>query len=160
MELALPWPSKVLSPNARVHWRKASATDSGAAVASARGATDDLNPADIPPLSLDIEDLRFGDARLGAAKLRTRQQADGMHVDQLQLRSPGQHIDVSGQWTGMGPAARTRFAAEVKSENFGALMDDLGVGDRVGGGHGQITAPAAWPGSRTSITPRPTPGMG
>ena len=132
---------------ARVHWRKASATDSGAAVASARGATDDLNPADIPPLSLDIEDLRFGDARLGAAKLRTRQQADGMHVDQLQLRSPGQHIDVSGQWTGMGPAARTRFAAEVKSENFGALMDDLGVGDRVGGGHGQITAQAAWPGS-------------
>ena len=47
----------------------------------------------------------------------------------------------------MGPAARTRFAAEVKSENFGALMDDLGVGDRVGGGHGQITAQAAWPGS-------------
>ncbi len=35
----------------------------------------------------------------------------------------------------------------MKSENFGALMDDLGVGDRVGGGHGQITAQAAWPGS-------------
>jgi len=47
----------------------------------------------------------------------------------------------------MGAAARTRFAAEVKSENFGVLMDDLGLGDRVGGGHGQITAEAGWPGS-------------
>ncbi len=131
---------------ARVHWRKAPAADTGA-TATARGVTDDIDPAGIPPLSLDIEDLRFGDASLGAAKLRTRQQADGMHIDQLQLRSPGQHIDVSGQWTGMGEAARTRFTAEVKSENFGVLLDDLGLGDRVGGGHGQITAQAGWPGS-------------
>ena len=132
---------------ARVHWRKAPAVDTGAAASATRGVTDDINPAEIPPLSLDIEDLRFGDARLGAAKLRTRQQADGMHIDQVQLRSPGQHIDVSGQWTGMGEAARTRFTAEVKSENFGVLLDDLGLGDRVGGGHGQITAQAGWPGS-------------
>ncbi|WP_447940217.1 YhdP family protein [Pseudoxanthomonas mexicana] len=131
---------------ARMHWRKAPAADTGA-TATARGVTDDIDPAGIPPLSLDIEDLRFGDASLGAAKLRTRQQADGMHIDQLQLRSPGQHIDVSGQWTGMGEAARTRFTAEVKSENFGVLLDDLGLGDRVGGGHGQITAQAGWPGS-------------
>lgn len=132
---------------ARVHWRKAEAGVAARADAPARGATDDIDPAEVPPLSLDIEDLRFGDARLGTAKLRTRQQADGMHIDQLQLRSPGQQIDVRGQWTGTGDAARTQFAADVKSENFGVLLDDLGLGDRVGGGHGQISAEAGWPGS-------------
>lgn len=132
---------------ARVHWRKASATDMAANPAAVRGTTDDIDPAAVPPLSLDVEDLRFGDARLGAAKLRTRPQPDGLHVDQLQLRSPGQQIDVRGQWTGTGDAARTRFAAEVKSENFGVLFDDLGLGDRVGGGHGQVIAEAGWPGS-------------
>ncbi|WP_394696677.1 YhdP family protein [Pseudoxanthomonas japonensis] len=132
---------------ARVHWRKAPVQGAPTAGPGARSATDDIDPAAVPPLSLDVEDLRFGDARLGTAKLRTRQQADGLHVDQLQLRSPGQQIDVHGQWTGTGTAARTRFAAEVKSENFGVLFDDLGLGDRVGGGHGQITADAGWPGS-------------
>lgn len=132
---------------ARVHWRKAPSGGAAAGSPGARGGTDDIDPAAVPPLSLDVEDLRFGDARLGTAKLRTRQQADGLYVDQLQLRSPGQQIDVRGQWTGTGAAARTRFAAEVKSENFGALFDDLGLGDRVGGGHGQVTAEAGWPGS-------------
>lgn len=132
---------------ARVHWRKAPTEGAATAGSGARSATDDIDPAAVPPLSLDVEDLRFGDARLGTAKLRTRQQADGLYVDQLQLRSPGQQIDVRGQWTGTGNTARTRFAADVKSENFGVLFDDLGVGDRVGGGHGQITADAGWPGS-------------
>ncbi|MBD9479757.1 YhdP family protein [Pseudoxanthomonas sp. PXM02] len=132
---------------ARLHWRKATPSGATATDNAARSATDDIDPAAVPPLSLEVEDLRFGDARLGTAKLRTRQQADGMYVDQLQLRSPGQQIDVHGQWTGTGDAARTRFAAEVKSENFGVLFDDLGLGDRVGGGHGQITAEAGWPGS-------------
>ena len=132
---------------ARVHWRKAPVEGAQTAGSGARGVTDDIDPAAVPPLSLDVEDLRFGDARLGTAKLRTRQQADGMYVDQLQLRSPGQQIDVRGQWTGTKSGARTRFAADVKSENFGGLFDDLGVGDRVSGGHGQITADAGWPGS-------------
>lgn len=132
---------------ARVHWRKAAPTGVAGTEGPVRNATDDINPADVPPLSLDVEDLRFGNARLGTAKLRTRQQTDGLYVDQLQLRSPGQQIDVTGQWTGTASAARTRFAAEVKSENFGVLFDDLGLGDRVGGGHGQITAEAGWPGS-------------
>jgi len=132
---------------ARVHWRKAPVEGASMTGSAAGSATDDIDPAAVPPLSLDVEDLRFGDARLGTAKLRTRQQADGLYVDQLQLRSPGQQIDVRGQWTGTGPAARTRFSAEVKSENFGGLFDDLGLGDRVGGGHGQVTADAGWPGS-------------
>lgn len=137
----------VVGKLARVHWRKAPAGIAATVDAGARSTTDDIDPAAVPPLSLDIDDLRFGDARLGTAKLRTRQQGDGLHVEQLQLRSPSQQIDVRGQWTGTGNAARTQFAAEVKSENFGVLLDDLGLGDRVGGGHGQITADVAWPGS-------------
>jgi uncharacterized protein (TIGR02099 family) len=133
----------------RVHWRNAGAVDGPPSSPAGTPATvaNEFNPAEIPPLSLDIDDLRFGDAKLGAAKLRTRQQADGMQVEQLQLRSPGQQIDVSGQWTGMAATARTRLAVNVKSQDFGTLLEDLGLGDRVGGGHGDIALDATWPGS-------------
>ena len=127
---------------ARLHWR---AADAGTpASASARAATED--PADIPPLSLDVDDLRFGNARLGSARLRTRQQADGLAVETLQLRAPGQRIDVRGQWTGTGAAARTRMDVDVQSEDFGRMFADLGFAGRIGGGHGEAQVQAAWPG--------------
>ena len=132
----------------RLHWRsaKAGATPSSQTAAAVEPA-DDLDPASVPALSLEVEDLRVGDARLGNARLRTHSLPNGMQVEQLQLRSPKQQIDVAGTWTGRGAAARTQLAATVTSEDFGALMDDLGYRNRVGGGHGQATFELGWTGA-------------
>lgn len=136
----------------RLHWRNAS---NGAATAepeaSASAPVDELDPASIPALSLEVEDLRVGDARLGNARLRTRALATGMQIEQLQLRSPKQRIDVSGSWTGRGAVARTQLAATIDSQDFGALMNDLGYRDRVGGGHGQATFELAWAGGPAAL---------
>ena len=112
-----------------------------------RAAANDFDPSSVPPLSLDIEDMRFGDASFGNAKLRTQQLAGGMQVDQLQLRSPKQAIDINGQWTGRGTSARTRLNVSIDSQDVGAMMDGLGYKRRVGGGHGQIKIDAGWAGS-------------
>ena len=135
---------------ARVHWRAAkpapaAATRPGAATNAA--ATDPFDPADIPPLSLDVGDLRFGDAVLGNAVLRTTQLPAGMRVQQLALRSPGQQIDVQGDWTGRGANARTHLVADIDSQDFGVLLDGMGVKGRVGGGTGKVKFDAAWKGS-------------
>lgn len=131
----------------RVYWRSAAVPAGTAATPAQRAAADDFDPAGVPPLALDIDDLRFGDASFGNAKMRTRQVSAGMQVDQLQLRSPKQAIDVSGQWTGRGVNARTRLAVAVDSQDLGALLDDLGYKRRVGGGYGQIKVDAGWAGS-------------
>ena len=145
----------------RLHWRLASA---GAAPAQARalaspsappvappGSTQSadasFSPAAVPPLAFDIDDLRVGDARLGSARLRTRQTATGMRIEQLQARSRQQQLEMTGDWSGQGATARTRFDATLESGDFGALMAALGYGGRLGGGKGSVQLKAGWPGS-------------
>lgn len=126
----------------RLHWRAApKASDANAAPA------DEVDPASVPPLALDVDDLRFADAQLGEAKLRTQPVAGGLRIEQLQLRAPKQKIDITGDWLGRGAAARTRLNAGVDSGDFGGLLDDLGMKGRMRGGEGQVTVDAAWPGS-------------
>lgn len=143
----------------RVHWRSAVADDTKASVAtnspgpasavnaSAAPSTDGFDPARIPPLTLDIDDLRITDARLGGAKLRTRPTAAGMRIEQFQARADKQRIDLSGDWTGRGVSARTRIDVNVGSDDFGALLAGFGFGGRVGGGKGTARFDAGWPGS-------------
>lgn len=131
----------------RFHWRAIAKPNGTAAAAPAAAPTDDFNPASIPPLTLDVDDLRFADAKLGTAKLRTQPVAGGLRIEQLQLRAPKQKIDISGDWLGRGAAARTRLNAGVDSQDFGGLLDDLGMKGRMRGGDGQVRLDAAWSGS-------------
>ncbi len=136
---------------ARVHWRSAASgpatAKSAAAAGSATAATDQFDPAAIPPLSLDIGDLRFGEASLGSAQLLTLQVPAGLRVQQLALRSPGQKIDVQGDWIGRGASGRTHLVADIDSQDLGGLLDGLGFKGRVGGGKGKVKFDAGWRGS-------------
>lgn len=144
---------------ARLHWRSATpASPSARANAAARASAappaspatrtaDNINPADVPPLSLDVDDLRFGDAVLGSARLRTRALPAGMQIEQLQLRAPQQSIDVAGTWLGLGGRARTQLDVQVDSQDLGKLMDSVGYAGRMRGGHGTVRIAAGWQGS-------------
>lgn len=131
---------------ARFHWRDATPGPATAATGN-EALADTFNPAAIPPLKLDIDDLRFGDASLGSAQLRTQRVAAGMRVQQLALRSPGQKIDMQGDWLGRGGAARTQLSAAIDSQDLGGLLDALGVKGRMDGGKGEVKFDARWPGN-------------
>ncbi|MCA1713684.1 MAG: hypothetical protein LC715_00630, partial [Gammaproteobacteria bacterium] len=135
----------------RLHWRaaKPAATSSPreAQVAATATSGDAFDPAAIPPLNLAVDDLRFGDARLGTATLRTQPVAGGIRIEQLHTRASQQRIDVSGDWLGRGAAARTRLQVDLDSDDFGALLAGFGFGGRISGGNGKARFNAAWPGS-------------
>lgn len=107
----------------------------------------DIDPARIPPLTLDFADLRIAGAALGAVQLRTRATPAGMRIDQLQARTGKQRIDLSGDWTGRGAAARTRLRVDVASDDFGTLLSGFDMGGRLDGGKGTVRFDAGWPGS-------------
>lgn len=134
----------------RMYWRAAMP----AVTASRPSASpdNDLDPARVPPLTLVVDDLRFGDARLGAASLRTRPLTGGMRIEQLQIRAPKQRIDVSGDWLGRGAAARTRLGVVIDSDDFGALLAGFGYGGQLAGGKGTARFDAAWPGGPTGFS--------
>ncbi len=128
----------------------APAVTPGAAVgdAAARPLADDgFDPASIPPLQLDIDDLRYQRAELGSAALRTRPVPGGLRVDTLQLRSDWQKTDVTGEWIGRGETARTHLAMQVESQDMGRLVNGLGYADWLARGDGRIALDASWPGS-------------
>ena len=136
---------------ARLHWR--SAKPPGAAGGDAPSAppaprdADTTNPADIPPLAFTIDDLRFNDARLGNASLRTRPVPNGLRVEHLRTQSERQRLELNGEWIGRGNASRTRVNAGFRSEDFGALLTGLGYGGRLAAGSGTARLEAAWTGS-------------
>ncbi|HEY0860578.1 MAG TPA: YhdP family protein [Pseudoxanthomonas sp.] len=151
----------------RAHWRAAdSAPDAEASGFPARGAvagaagsaasgvpmtaqggSAPINPANIPPLMFEIDDLRVSAAKLGTASVRTRPTARGMRFEQVQTRSGGQRIDLKGEWSGTGGAERTQMDIRVASENVGALLDGFGMRGQLSGGAGSAHFDALWAGN-------------
>ncbi len=133
----------------RLHWRSAAAGGQAPPAAAVVAATtqDSVDPTRVPALNLKIDDLRVSNAALGDTQFRSRPTANGMEIAQLQTRAPKRRIDLTGEWSGRGAAARTRLAATVASDDFGALLADLGAGGRIAGGKGDVRFDGAWPGS-------------
>ena len=134
----------------RVHWRlpskPAGAESRPASQATSVADNDEIDPSRIPSLALAIDDLRFADAQLGGATLRTRATAAGMQLEQLHAEAPGQKIDITGSWTGRGDAARTSLQVDLGSDDFGRLLDGLGHVGRLDGGDGRMSLSAQWKG--------------
>lgn len=136
----------------RLHWRSAGtstapSTNNGVAANGSRNSNGEINPANIPAMNLRVDDLRIVDAAFGETQFRSRATATGMEIQQLQTRASKRRIDLTGDWSGRGAAARTRLSATLASEDFGALLTDLGVGGRIEGGKGDARFDAAWTGS-------------
>ncbi|MCF7222687.1 YhdP family protein [Marilutibacter chinensis] len=148
----------------RVHWRSpvapatAEAQDTNTATVApaviARPDEDALDPAAVPALAIDVDDFRINDAALGKAEFRSHPTASGMRIERLQTRADKQAIDVSGDWTGSGSAARTRMLLDLRSEDFGELFNGLGFGlaGRIGDGRGSVHFDAGWVGSPAAFS--------
>lgn len=136
----------------RLHWRaaqplSAAPTAKAAVTTEAPAEGDDIDPARVPPLHIDVADFRFGGLQLGATSLRTRPTATGMVIEQLRTRSRTQRIDATGEWSGRGTAASTRLGIGIDTDDAGALLEGFGFGRRIHGGNGTFRFEAAWPGS-------------
>jgi len=145
----------------RVYWRSpkapggktstpaeaASVTAPVTATAPPAVGNDGFNPAKIPPLTIDIAELRVADAQLGEANLRTRPSSTGMRFEQLRMRGPAQSLDISGDWSGRGTAARTQMDVKIDSKDLGALLGGFGMSQQLAGGVGTMHFAAGWSGS-------------
>ena len=131
----------------RLHWRSAGTAAPSAVNVAAANSTGDVDPAKIPGMNLRVDDLRIVGATLGDTQFRSRPTATGMDILQLQTRTAKRRIDLTGDWSGRGAAARTRLSATLASDDFGALLIDLGVGGRLDGGKGDARFDGSWAGS-------------
>jgi uncharacterized protein (TIGR02099 family) len=138
----------------RLYWPGAAAP-TASPTANVRGAAaedeSDLDPVKVPPIHLDVADLRFGDARLGHLVLQTHPISQGLHIDQLDATAKSQTLSAGGDWTRNGATTRTRLAIDFKAESLGKMLDAFGFNGVVAAGKTHAKLQAGWPGSPTAF---------
>ncbi len=136
----------------RLYWPGAPAPAANGNSNAAADTEPELDPVKVPPIRLDVADLRFGDAKLGHLMLQTHPIPQGLHIDQLDATAKSQTISASGDWTRSSPAAtRTRLAIDFKADSLGRMLDAFGFNGMVAAGKTHAKLQAAWPGSPTAF---------
>ncbi len=137
----------------RLYWPGPAATSpAGVSGAFVADADSDIDPAKVPPLHLDVADLRFGDAKLGKMTLQTRPLAQGLHIEQLDTTAKSQTVSATGDWTRQGPTStRTRLAIEFHADSLGKMLDAFGFKGVVAAGKTSAKLQASWPGAPTAF---------
>lgn len=105
-----------------------------------------LDPAKIPPLALDVDDLRIGTTAFGRARFRSVPVARGLRLDEFATSGGKQRLKATGTWTGTGADERSAFKLDMDSDDIGALLGGLGLGGQVAGGRGRLGISADWNG--------------
>lgn len=119
--------------------------------AATAAADSDIDPNKVPPLHVEVADLRFGDARLGHLRMQAHPVAQGLRIDQLDTSSKSQTIDASGDWLHVGGGVRTRLSINFKADSLGKMLDAFGFKGVVAAGKTKATLQASWPGSPSAF---------
>ncbi|HEY2344396.1 MAG TPA: YhdP family protein [Xanthomonadaceae bacterium] len=132
----------------RLYWPGSSSTPNGGLVAD---ADTDMDPAKVPPLRLDVADVRFGDAKLGHLVLQTHPVAQGLHIDQLDATAKSQTVNATGDWTRSGGATHTQLTIAFTADSLGRMLDAFGFKGVVAAGKTNAKLQASWAGSPTAF---------
>jgi uncharacterized protein YhdP len=108
-------------------------------------------PSSLPPLHLQVSDMRLGKARLGEARLETWPTDEGMHIDQLRAQSKNVQITASGDWNGDEKRSRTHLTMDFASEDVARMFDALGFAGILQGGRTSARLDATWPGGPSAL---------
>ncbi|MEX1081141.1 MAG: YhdP family protein [Halofilum sp. (in: g-proteobacteria)] len=104
-----------------------------------------IDPAAWPPIDLRIDHLALPIGPIRQFALVTAPLPDGLAVRRLEFSNPDLVLDGRGHWRA-GDPAETALTLELRSDDFGAGLAELGFGGALGRGVGRVTADLSWPG--------------
>nr|WP_233171981.1 YhdP family protein [Dyella sp. ASV21] len=110
-----------------------------------------ITPSALPPFHLWVSDLRFGDSKLGDARLETWPTDHGMHIDQLRTLTRGVQINGSGDWNGTAGDSHSHMRIDFAAENLGEMLGAFGYEGLLAGGKVRAQLDAAWPGAPSAM---------
>lgn len=155
----LYWPKDVVAPKKGTTGAADAATAQGAAAQTAAGAATPppnpavtgITPSALPPFHLWVSDLRFGDSKLGDARLETWPTDHGMHIDQLRTLSHGVQINGVGDWNGSATDSHSHMRFDFAADNMGEMLGAFGYEGLLAGGKVRAQLDATWPGAPSAM---------
>lgn len=124
------------------HWRLTSMD---------RASQSPLDPRDIPAIRAYCKSVTYGKRKFGSVRLITTKLADGLRVEQLEVKLKSTVINGRGKWIVSGGEQKSEFKFKLESENLGETLDDLDYAGSIKGGRGQIEVKLVWPGPLTEV---------
>lgn len=105
-----------------------------------------FSPIGLPPLSLLVEDLRWGDLTLGRLRLEAHPVEEGLEVELIDASGSDLRLQGRGRWvdTDQGPMAR--FLGRLSTPSLSALLRSGGYDAGIEASRAQIDMDIQWPG--------------
>ena len=106
-----------------------------------------FDPRVLPPVSLAVEDLRWGDLTLGRARLEAHPSAAGLEVELLDVSGPDLRLQGSGRWVATEADPQSQFLGRLTSPSLGALVRAAGYDAGLEAARAQVDLDVHWPGA-------------
>ncbi|WP_243039498.1 YhdP family protein [Dyella sedimenti] len=153
----LYWPKDVVPPKPAgagaevASASSAPASPEASAAPAPNPAATGITPSALPPFHLWVSDLRFGDSKLGDARLETWPTDRGLHIDQLRTLAHGVQINGTGDWDGTAGNSASRMRIDFAAENLGDMLGAFGYEGLLAGGKVRAQLDASWPGAPSAM---------
>ncbi len=107
----------------------------------------DLDPAAMPALDVQAEDVRIGNKHLGRTELVANVVDGRFRVERFQARNPAFELDASGVWGRVDSADVSEFDIALRAPDLGRMLESFGFARLIEGGRTDSSIRGRWAGS-------------
>ncbi|MBK7983360.1 MAG: TIGR02099 family protein [Candidatus Competibacteraceae bacterium] len=91
-----------------------------------RDSSAEVDPRQLPPLVLNVADLRVGEAALGRLRVSALPRPDGIRLPEIRLDAESQRIEASGDWWSSGAGQQSKLNAALRGRSLGETLAAFG----------------------------------
>lgn len=117
-----------------------------------QGDNNSFSVLDLPSINMESKAIYWQNHNLGQLKLSTEPSADGLLINQLNITSATDELDLSGYWQQSNSRNKTLINGTLLSEDLGYLLQRMQLSENILGATADIQFSINWPGSPDKIT--------
>lgn len=102
-----------------------------------------LQPSTLPPLSIEIQNLRYKSLRFNDVSFITQPLPSGLFARYVSIDGPGYEIDGQGKWF---DNQQSVFSGKLNANDLSAMLSSWGLHPSIQGNSGQLNFTLSWPG--------------
>lgn len=84
------------------------------------------NPGDLPPMQIQVDELRYGERPLGQVRLSALPTAAGVSFSEIEIIQPELRLSGNGSWEKSGARHATKIDAALEADAFEAVLAAFG----------------------------------
>ena len=109
--------------------------------------TSSLDPRGLPPLSVLVEDLRWGSIALGRARMESHSAPDGMEIERFDISGQDLRLLGRGRWQLIDERIQSSFQGRLTTQSLSGLLEAAGYDSGIEASRGRVDADVRWPGA-------------